>query len=181
MDPETFLFVYGSLVVPADEAHGAVITLRDHVRDWSVAMDNRLTLPGYKYYTLDSERPACHVAFLTVVPQAGATVNGVAVPADEAALARYDHRERNYERVDVTDLVAPAPAGRVWTYVASAAGTRRYERALAEGSGVVHEGYLDAVQAGFAALGEEELARYRASTRPPPFPVLPLERHNVPT
>ncbi len=180
VDHETFLFVYGSLVVPPDRARGEVVELRDHMRDWSVAMDNRRSLPGYKYYTLDGQRPVCHVAFLTVVPEPGAAVNGVALPVTEASLAAYDDRERNYERVDVTDLIVPTLPRRVWTYVASAAGRRRYERARDEGLGVVRRGYVDAVQEGFAALGQDQLARYHASTRRSPFPVLALRRHDLP-
>ena len=75
-------------------------------------MDNTRDLPGYKYYVApDGTRPAVFVAFLDVAPAAGASVGGVCSPVDATLLAELDARERNYERRDVTALVAdPAAA-----------------------------------------------------------------------
>lgn len=179
VDTPSSLFAYGSLVASADRGRGDVVVLRDHVRDWSVAMDNRRTIPGYKSYTLGGRRPHLHVAFLTVVPQAGGAVNGLALPVSAEALRALDDRERNYDLVEVTGRIRPALRGRVFTYMASAAGRARYERARAAGDGAVHRDYLRTVTGGFAALGAAELARYRRSTRRPPFPVLPLVRHEL--
>ena len=88
------VFGYASLV-GADGLRPA--TLRGHRRVWGVAMDNTVDLPGYKRYLApDGSRPALCVAFLDVVPDASASVEGLCVPVDGDALAWLDDRERNY-------------------------------------------------------------------------------------
>jgi cation transport regulator ChaC len=139
------VFGYGSLTL----AGGRRCVLRDHRRGWGVAMDNRVTIPGYKFY-VDPEtgdRPAVYVAFLSIWPEPGARVEGVAFAVDDAALALLDARERNYERRDVTALVEPATDGRVWAYVGSAAGRERYDAGRAAGTAVVAREYLALVPA----------------------------------
>ena len=90
------VFGYGSLADPGGRPH----RLARWRRVWGVAMDNRVTIPGYKYY-LDpaGARPAVHVAFLDVVPDAGAAVEGRAIEVED--LVALDARERNYRRVEV--------------------------------------------------------------------------------
>ncbi|MCW2958792.1 MAG: hypothetical protein JWP18_1595 [Solirubrobacterales bacterium] len=162
-----FVFAYGSLVTAAPGAFLAVLPA--HRRAWTVAMDNRRAIPGYKRYVdpLTGDTPAVFVAFLDLAPDPRAEVNGQCVPVTDARLAALDRRERNYERVDVTDLI-PEPHGRVWTYRGSAGGRARARTGAREGSLTVARGYAEAVRAGFAALGEEELRRFTASTDPPP-------------
>ncbi|ADB48594.1 gamma-glutamylcyclotransferase family protein [Conexibacter woesei] len=175
-----WVFGYGSL---AAEAHdGYVTALAGHRRRWGVAMDNARDLPGYKWYRLcaSGERPRGVVAFLDVVAGRGA-VNGVCLPVDAGELRRLDARERNYERVEVTELVAEA-RGRVWAYVGSAAGRARLAAGLRDGRALVSREYLDDVEDGFRRLGDEQLAAYRASTDPPPpgCAVVALERVDLP-
>jgi hypothetical protein len=155
------VFGYGSLTV----AGGRPCALRDHRRGWGVAMDNRETIAGYKYY-VDPDtgaRPEVYVAFLSIWPQPGARVEGVAFAVDDAALAALDARERNYDRRDVTGLVEPELGARVWAYVGSAAGAERCAAGRAAGTAVVAEGYLALVPA----------------AEPPDLPVRPLLRRDV--
>jgi hypothetical protein len=92
-----------------------------------------------------------------------------------------DTRERQYERVDVTANVDPAPDGPVWAYVGRAPGRARVAAGRA-GTAVVaiQRAYVELVEAAFAAHGDDALARYRASTEAPPFPVLDLTRIDLP-
>lgn len=169
-----FVFGYGSLAAPAvpDER---VALLEGHRRAWGVAMDNRQAIPGYKrYLDADGTAPALHVAFLDVAPGEG-TVNGVCRPVTAEQLAALDARERNYDRRDVTAQVVDPP-GRVWAYVGSAAGRARLAAGRAGGTAVVARAYLAAVLAGFARLGEAELARFHASTDLDGLPVRDLRR-----
>jgi cation transport regulator ChaC len=155
------VFGYGSLAALA----GRPCVLRDHRRGWGVAMDNRRTIPGYKYYVdpETGERPAVYVAFLSIWPEPGARVEGVAFAVDDASLAALDARERNYDRRDVTALVEPALEGRVWAYVGSAAGSERCAAGRAAGTAVVAREYL-------ALVPEAE---------PPDLPVRSLLRRDV--
>jgi gamma-glutamylcyclotransferase (GGCT)/AIG2-like uncharacterized protein YtfP len=155
------VFGYGSLTA----AGGRRCVLRDHRRGWGVAMDNRETIAGYKYYVdaETGERPAVYVAYLSIWPEPGAQVEGVAFAVDDAALAALDARERNYDRRDVTGLVDPDLGARVWAYVGSAAGSERYAAGRAAGTAVVAEAYLALVPA----------------AEPPDLPVRPLLRRDV--
>ncbi|MGZ4295803.1 MAG: gamma-glutamylcyclotransferase [Solirubrobacteraceae bacterium] len=149
-------------------------------------MDNRHDLPGYKYYTdAGGRRPEVFVAYLDLVAaadDAGAAVNGLCLPVDGAMLEALDRRERNYERVDVSDRVAAAGAGgvRVWAYVGSVEARERLAAGRREGTAVIDAGYVRTVEAGFAALGPREHAACRPSLEPGGLPVLELRRHELP-
>jgi hypothetical protein len=156
-EAEQFVFGYGSL---AAGSTGRRARLAGYRRVWGVAMDNRVDIPGYKSYRRaeDGTRPAVHVAFLDIVEAPGAVVDGVLFAVDDAALRALDERERNYERIDVSDAVAGA-AGAVWTYRGSEEGRARLRIGLREDSAVVDAGYVAAVQASFAALGIDDDVR----------------------
>jgi gamma-glutamylcyclotransferase (GGCT)/AIG2-like uncharacterized protein YtfP len=119
--------------------------LRDHRRGWGVAMDNRRTIPGYKFYVdaETGERPAVYVTFVCVWPEPGATVDGALLEVDDAGLAALDARERNYDRCDVSAHVEAD--GPVWAYLASAAGRERFATGRAAGTAVVSAEYLASV------------------------------------
>ena len=161
-----FVFGYGSLAEPGA---GRPLRLAGWRRVWGVAMDNRVTIPGYKYF-LDGAggRPAVCVAFLDVVPDPAAGVDGVVI--EVAELGGLDARERNYARVDVSrelDLDLGSP---VWAYTGRPEARERF----AAGPTVVSRAYLESVRAAFAAHGlgfDPEPA--------PGLPVLDLERVDV--
>jgi hypothetical protein len=180
------VFGYASLV-GADGLRPA--TLRGHRRVWGVAMDNTRAIPGYKVYELpDGTRPPLAVAFLDLerTGAPGDAVDGALLAADDDTLAALDRRERQYERVDVrADVVLDGGAapldGPIWTYVGRAPGRARVAAGRAGRAPVaVQRAYVELVEAAFAALGDDALARYRASTEPPPFPVLELARIDLP-
>lgn len=168
-----FVFGYGSL---AGGGAGRPARLEGHRRVWGVAMDNRITIPGYKCYRLraDGSRPAVFVAFLDLVAEAGAATEGRLLAVDDDALRALDDRERNYDRVDVTAAVHGAPAGTVWTYRGTSVARERLRRGLAEGSLVVARAYLETVRAGLAEAGIHDEAE------PGELPVLDLERVDLP-
>jgi hypothetical protein len=170
-----FVFGYGSLA--ADLADGHVTDLHGYRRVWGVAMDNSLDLRDYKHYRLrsDGSRPSVFVAFLDVVADAGATTRGVCVPVAEDELPAIDRRERNYDRVDVTDAV-PAARGTVWAYVGTSAGRMRLRRARQAGRAVVSRDYLDRTRAAFAALGAIALAEFERTAALDGLPVWEMER-----
>lgn len=186
--PTEFVFGYGSLAAPGDvaptrafHAEGFVTELRGFRRCWGVAMNNRVTLPGYKYY-LDEHggRPDVYVAFLDVLPASGQSVNGVCRPVSPEQLALLDRRERNYVRRDVSAFCElPRDGVRVWTYLGSGPGRRRLTRARATASAVVDRTYLEGVRAAFARLGPPEYEACAASLDPGEMPVVTLFRHDL--
>jgi hypothetical protein len=156
------VFGYGSLAGEADDA--VPCRLRGWRREWGVAMDNAVAIPGYKRYRDGEGRfPDVCVAFLDVQPAAGAAVDGVCLAA--ADLGALDDRERNYARVEVTDAVEGAPPGRVWVYAGRPDSRERLRAARAAGRAVVVRGYADRV------------ARFAV---PHDLPVLDLQRVDLP-
>jgi cation transport regulator ChaC len=169
----TFVFGYGSLLRLAG---GIPCRLLGHRRAWNVAMDNRRTIPGYKYY-LDpetGERPAVHVAFLNIYPAPEGGVNGIAVPVDPEVLDQLDRRERNYDRIDVSALLDVDVGGTVWTYLGSEAARERFEA----GSAVVSQEYFDGIRDDFATAGG--LDEFDRSTDRLTVPLRRLTRVDVP-
>lgn len=152
------VFAYGSLVArPGERA-----TLPGHRRTWGAAMDNAAALPGYKRY-LDpatSKHPDVRVAFLALTPDPATEVEGVLIEVDAAGLTALDRREVNYDRAEVT----VATGERVWTYLPSEGGASR----AATSPVVVARVYRDAVRTAYAALGEDALRAFEASTDAPP-------------
>jgi hypothetical protein len=186
-----FVFGYGSLLRGygpdvadrnAVRRTGARIAhLRGYCRTWNVAMDNRIDLPGYKFYRDPSgERPSVFVTFLNVIPSSHRGLNGVLFPATREDVDTLDARERNYERADVTTWVIDAPPGRVWTYIGTREAEDRYEIGIAAGRAVISREYYAGVLQDFARLGERALAEFTATTEPPACPIIDLERIDLP-
>jgi hypothetical protein len=176
-----YVFGYGSLARDL-LAHVTVARLTGYRRAFGVAADNSEEIAGYKRYRLagDDSYPAIHVAFLDIFEAPGGSVNGVLAPIDPAALADLDRRERNYDRIDVTAAIDSPPDGRVWAYRGSMDGRARLEAGIAAGTAVVQRSYLDHVRAGFRRLGEDEQARFLATSDLDGLPLLDLERVDIP-
>ncbi len=128
------------------------------------------------------------IVALGVVPAPGELTNGVVARVTEVELARLDHRERDYDRVDVsealTDVRSPGRSpglgvgDRVVTYVPRASAIARYEAARdARVAGIRHT-YWGLVDAAFAVLGPAQLHSYRSSTPLPDVPVVAVRENS---
>ena len=177
MTPEQqYVFGYGSLVADVD---GRPASLAGARRAWTVAMDNSLDLPGYKYYVdASGHRPSVCMAFLDLVWGGKADVNGVSHAVTPAELELLDRRERQYARVDVSDRLLE-PVGRVWAYVGRPESRERASRARADGTLRVARPYRDAVHGAFDRLGPAARQAFDASTADPGVPVVDLVRVDV--
>lgn len=133
-------------------------------------MDNSRDIAGYKFYIDEKtgERPGVFVAFLDLEPDPATTVNGVVFPVTPDELAALDNRERSYSRREVEIGVA----GRVWAYF----GRPEARKRARNDNVVVHRAYLESVRDGFAQLGSDQFARFRASTDDPAVPIQGLRR-----
>jgi hypothetical protein len=114
------------------------------------------------------------------VPDPGSEVNGVLFAVTEAGLAELDERERNYERVEISADLTPAPDGRAWVYTGSAAAVRRFTVGERSDRAVISRAYYQKVVDDFSAIGAAELTAFEQLTDPPPCPVLDLRRVDVP-
>jgi hypothetical protein len=170
-------YVFGYASLAADLAGGHAARLHGRRRFWGVAMDNSVDVPGYKHYRLRSygNRPAVCVAFLDLADDADAATTGVCVPVDAAQLPALDHRELNYDRVEVTAAV-PAARGTVWTYIGTETGRDRLQRAREHGRAVVSRDYLERTRAAFAALGPAALEEFERTGDVGDLPVWDMDR-----
>ena len=178
---DDYVFGYGSLAGDL-LAEVVVAQLLGYRREFGVAANNSEEIAGYKRYRVpdDESYPEVFVAFLDIVEEPGAEVNGVLAPIDAEALADLDRRERNYDRADVTEAIENPPDGRVWAYVGSPDGRARLATGMADGTAVVQRSYLDHVKKGFRRLGEAEYERFLATTSVDGLPLLDLDRVDIP-
>lgn len=173
------VFAYGSLASrrSTEATLGAPVELVREVRlagwrrRWSAARDNRRA--EKRFAGPDGELPPwCLTLNLEHAPDAPANEwpNGALIELDEPQLERLDARELRYRRVEVSACVRGdyVPAGPVYAYVAR---PEHFLPAPPEGA-VVIAAYLEAVEAAFTELAPGALAAYRATTCPPPVPVI---------
>ncbi len=175
-----FVFGYGSLA--AEHVRCPATRLRGWRRVWGVAMDNRVDVPGYKSYRLrsDGSRPDVLVAFIDIEPDPASVVTGVCMPVDEPELRALDRRERNYDRLEVTDAIAGTAPGLVWAYRGSRDGRARLRDGLADGRAVAGREYFEAVRAGVAAIAPHEVAEIERSAASVGLRFVDLVRVEVP-
>jgi hypothetical protein len=175
--PAQYVFGYGSLAAQR-HTEGFVAELAGYARGWGVAMDNTRDLPGYKWYADGGgRRPAVFVAFLDIAACQGGAVNGLCLPVTAGELPALDARERNYDRIDISERIGSGV--RVWAYVGSVAGRERLRRGRAAGTAIIGRDYLDGVRAAFQALGPRAWARCESSLDPGGLPVVALTRHEL--
>jgi dephospho-CoA kinase len=120
------------------------------------------------------------IVALGVVKSSDETVNGIVASVAGDELGNLDRRERNYDRVDVTDLITVLDDdggtvdGVIYTYVPRRTSIEAYETARDNGTAGIRRTYWDQVDAAFAAFSAEQVERYRASTPAPDIPVVDL-------
>lgn len=184
-----WVFGYGSLVSPT--SFGATIgrELRPGVDFFEAEIDGFGR--RWNYGVMHTEGTSVEadgtsrtwtIVALGVVPSAGERVNGVVgwVAADE--LAALDHRERHYDRVDVSavaSVAGPVASGPIVTYVPRSEPIGHADAAAAAGRAAIERRYWDLVDGAFAALGADRRATYHATTPDPGLPVVELARRPV--
>ena len=171
VDPSSFGDTIGRALQPGIDFHAAEVS--GFGRRWNYGVMHGTAMGvGRDGNAIEYTRVA-----LGVVRSAAESVNGVVgrVALDE--LARLDHRERHYHRVDVTEVASlgeERAEGAIVIYVPRPEAIERYKRARDSGTAAIEQRYWDLVDRAFAAFGEEARARYHATTPAPDVPVLPL-------
>lgn len=182
-----WVFGYGSLVDPTSFGRTLGRTVRpgvDHLaaelggfgRRWNYGV-----MHSTGWWVDDAgEHHERTIVALGVTADAGGSCNGVVGWVDDDELPALDHRERAYDRVDVSDAATVADGRRleapVMVYVPRAEAVGHYEQARDRGAAAIEQRYWSLVDEAFRSLGEAERSRYHATTSPPDVPILPLER-----
>jgi cation transport regulator ChaC len=113
------------------------------------------------------------VVSLGVVAARDESCNGVVFDVDDDELSALDWRERDYERVDITDITTVDVDrfdGQVQVYVPRPSSIERYELARETGRAAIRQSYWTLVEDAFAALGDHH-AEWYARTPAPDIPV----------
>jgi cation transport regulator ChaC len=184
-----WVFGYGSLVSPTSLGGTLGRTpirgenfVAAEVKGWSRRWNYGIrTQPG-SLKGPDAERVSVIVA-LGIVEATEEWMNGVLALVHPEELQRLDARERNYDRVDVTDQIrvlddetAADSIHRAVVYVPRPVAIDIYEEARAEGRAAIEQRYWDLVDGAFEVLAPGHGERYRASTPAPAVPVRNVSR-----
>jgi dephospho-CoA kinase len=185
-----FVFGYGSLVEQASlegflgrslRAPGQFMVGRLHGyrRAWIVSSESADLKRRGRHFVDEAGRAVDDaVAALGIYEQPDHWINGALFTVGDADLQLLDRRERNYDRVDVSDRIECGATGpmTVLTYVPKPESVARTLDALRAGRCVVAQPYLDLVEAGFRQLGHGHLDAYHASSDPLPCPTAAIRR-----
>ena len=162
----TFIFGYGSLINPKSiqRTLGREISkedllearLSDHVRKWQL-------VDWIIIQDLNLERiiPAI---FLDVVREQGKEVNGILFQLSEEELDKIDRRERNYDRIHISNQVEPIVSDPVYMYVG------KEEYTVPPKESVVLAQYERLIEEGLSFWGNAFQQHYYESTLAHSFP-----------
>jgi dephospho-CoA kinase len=178
----SWVFGYGSLVSPASMARTIKrvaepgvdffeAELSGYGRRWNYGVEHIVASWELDDGTVVDEGV---IVALGLVEAPGETVNGVIASLSADELAYLDRRERNYDRIDATDIITTAAdtSDPIYVYVPRRSAIERYETARDAGTAGVRRTYWDLVDAAFAEFGPEQQAQYRATTPPPDVPLV---------
>jgi len=166
------LFGYGSLlsVAALEETLGksyrgpfVMSQLRGWRRKWEAAMPNQ----SYYTETAAGRMYPESILYLNIAPDTGTVLNGSVFAVSAEELCRIDEDESIYDRVEVgSSLETRVEGGPVYAYVCRP----HYRKSEVSGprEAAIRSTYLDSVNHGLAALGEEFRTAYERSTDPVP-------------
>lgn len=139
-------------------------------------MNNQVDLPEYKYYRLrqNNKRLNGFVTFLNIRPYPDRIVSGILFRVSNAELKNLDLRERNYQRINITNQLN-VKAQNAWVYIGSKDAEQRHQTGLSQEKAVICQDYYNSVQNAYLSLGEKEWANYIATTDKPNLPIMDLK------
>lgn len=122
------------------------------------------------------------LVFLGLVAAPDTWTNGIVARVNSEELRRLDARERDYDRVEITDRVRligtaeDVSLGTIVIYVPRPEAVAVYSAGRDERRAAVVRSYWDLVDDAFALLAPGQGERYRASTPAPDVPVVDVVR-----
>lgn len=188
-----YVFVYGSLMRDKDLQDAGIdpddairVTLQGWRRRWNVASDPAAKNRVYTVTETGVPFPGMigSLGVERVGPGQEGEVRGVMAPVDYRLLRKFDLREQDYNRADVTRQIAfdlapqPAEPFRVFTYVPKDSAVRDYAEPRKGELIAVRKGYYDSIlDAATQSYGEVplDLARANRGLEDASVPVIAME------
>jgi hypothetical protein len=143
--------------------------------------DNRATEKTFAH--AETGAVPTHCLGLNIEPDGGDPgPNGILIELSEAELDRLDAREIRYRRADVTEAVRTGDESLGFERVITFAAKPENFAPTPPTGAVILAPYLRAVEAGFSALGRDQLELFRETTGPIPVEVIEavLVRDEIP-
>lgn len=170
-DASDHLVVRSASTVPPVYGH-----VQGYRRVWNAAVANLAATTDHKHYIdpVTGDRPDVAVVTLNMEPDATVSVNGIAVPVDEASLALFDRREHFLHRIEVGHRFTGTGDLPVWAYTATAESLALYGSARAGGRAVIRQSYYNRVLRTFHDLGSDAWVDFERSTCAPECPIVDL-------
>lgn len=177
VSPDSFGYTLGRSPIPGVDFHDA--ELCGFGRRWNYGVTS---VVGESIEPDGTPRSWTIVA-LGLVASSDEVVNGVIGWVADEELPALDRRERQYDRVDVTQqttvvdgVQGDAP---IVTYVPRDEAVQRYEAARDRGEAAIEQRYWDLVDRAFADLGGGRRRQYHATTPDPDVPIVSMRRDSV--
>ena len=165
------------------EGQAYPVHMRDYVRGWAfrLPLNDPQANPATAKKTdacflrNDERVPFEGMVNLNVYPEENGRMNCILYVLSEEDLLKVDKRERDYQRVDVTDRIEEYKfsGGRVYIYEGLA---EHPDTAAADpGKYLLIKEYVDQVTAACDGIGKEFRAEFERSTRPVAFPIVSFQ------
>jgi len=175
MKEKNYIFGYGSLVnieqlkkyLHKEDVFYTYTHLNNHQRVWNIAMDNSNTIQNYKYYLNNNkERENIFVTFLNIQKNRKSHINGILFEVDQTDLTKLDQRERNYNRINVTqDIQNKNIPGKIWTYIGTREAEERFQTGKKQQKSYINQNYINFVHESYKALGKDYFQDFLNSTK----------------
>lgn len=187
---KNYIFGYGSLVNvenlkdylnrETNYLEYQYVKLLCYRRNWETAMYNLEDIKKYKYYlNSDGQREDVYISFLNIRMDDNSILEGILFNVDDIELKKLDEREKNYDRIEVTNNIFPKIKGKVWTYIASKQGGSRFHKGVLNNKIVIQKKYIDAVINAYKNINTKALINFFKSTDFIDIPIKDLKRINI--
>jgi hypothetical protein len=166
----SYIFGYGSLIIPEsvtkslgrhiDKEDISLVEVNDFTRLWRLVVQVIVNYDG-------NERPV-NAVFLDIQKLPGKIINGSLIEVSEEDLNNLDIREKQYDRIDITESVTSRLQGqyRIFTYTGKPEfHVKHYDNPM------ILKQYLNVLD-GIGEWGDNFYQRFTSTTEPNNYPII---------
>jgi cation transport regulator ChaC len=156
---QLWIFGYGSIMLPSSAAQ----TLGRELKESDVLpaqLENFKRVWNLAAPVILQETPPCEVSavFLNIERCPASFCNGILLKVSEQELASFDLREKQYDRIEVTDSIVTSVQGTIFAYIGKKEHTNPGKNSIVLGK------YIEMIESALEYWGAEFKKQYNAST-----------------